>query len=377
MGQLFFCLALNWRNGPVNLTMPLTGLWTRRLFGYKRKSAPNIPFNQFVLGGKSTFAVDCYAHAWWKTGRSSGQMFSVYGSMVSRCCRLQVGGYGSLHWLNKSGLLKDAVLGRRRMISMTLKMPMYAPVISWALVKTVAYADASKKVKSCLPRHARTRFSADGYDQYVGRRLEEFLILMDRRPGISRKIWRWFSNNFAQATTVPFCQWAELFKPPILMKFWSAMTSPLWFIFRCSTFSEGGYTPPWNWPGGWASFNVKNRWHFLPVGCFSLFRHAATAILTWQILEFLWVSRESVQFGEKIIEVLPRHAPNWQRPYRHLNDNPGWGLTPGCKKARKREISNNAGKLTGRSRKWHDHQALDFCLQLRKRNSACLLRNWE
>ncbi len=82
-----------WRNGPV-LNNALSGL-DMALWDIKGKRA-GMPVYQ-LLGGKSRFAVDCYAHA---SGRDAQELAdSVRGHMEQgfRHIRIQLGAYGSPH----------------------------------------------------------------------------------------------------------------------------------------------------------------------------------------------------------------------------------------------------------------------------------------
>src|SRR4051812_19864356 len=80
-----------WRNGPV-LNNALSGI-DEALWDIKGKRA-NMPLYQ-LLGGKSRFAVDCYAHS---SGRDLSQLEESVRANLERGfrhIRIQLGGYGS------------------------------------------------------------------------------------------------------------------------------------------------------------------------------------------------------------------------------------------------------------------------------------------
>ncbi len=89
--QSFF-VSSYWRNGPV-LNNALSGL-DQALWDIKGKRA-KMPVYQ-LLGGKSRFAVDAYAHADGKTPEEVADHVQKYMDQGFRYVRIQQGGYGSL-----------------------------------------------------------------------------------------------------------------------------------------------------------------------------------------------------------------------------------------------------------------------------------------
>ena len=87
MWQAFF-VSSYWRNGPV-LNNALSGL-DQALWDIKGKRA-NMPVYQ-LLGGKSRFAVDCYAHADAKTSEEVANQVQKYMDQGFRYVRIQQGG---------------------------------------------------------------------------------------------------------------------------------------------------------------------------------------------------------------------------------------------------------------------------------------------
>src|SRR6201996_2181806 len=91
MWQSFF-VSSYWRNGPV-LNNALSGL-DQALWDIKGKRA-GMPVYQ-LLGGKSRFAVDAYAHADGKTPEEAADNVQHFMEQGFRYVRIQQGGYGSL-----------------------------------------------------------------------------------------------------------------------------------------------------------------------------------------------------------------------------------------------------------------------------------------
>ena len=86
-----FYVSSYWRNGPV-LNNVISGL-DEALWDIKGKRA-NMPVYQ-LLGGKSRFAVDCYAHANGNIHRKQWRkMYKKYMQQGFRHIRIQQGGYG-------------------------------------------------------------------------------------------------------------------------------------------------------------------------------------------------------------------------------------------------------------------------------------------
>ena len=105
MWQSFF-VSSYWRNGPV-LNNALSGL-DQALWDIKGKRA-NMPVYQ-LLGGKSRFAVDCYAHADGKSPEEVAVNVQKYMDQGFQYVRIQQGGYGSLYLAQKPDF-KDAGFG--------------------------------------------------------------------------------------------------------------------------------------------------------------------------------------------------------------------------------------------------------------------------
>ena len=106
MWQSFY-VSSYWRNGPV-LNNCISGL-DQALWDIKGKRA-NMPVYQ-LLGGKSRFAVDCYAHADGKTPEEVGENVQKFMAQGFRHIRIQLGGYGATGALNQEPDFKEAGFG--------------------------------------------------------------------------------------------------------------------------------------------------------------------------------------------------------------------------------------------------------------------------
>ena len=104
--QAFF-VSSYWRNGPV-LNNALSGL-DQALWDIKGKRA-NMPVYQ-LLGGKSRFAVDSYAHADGRDPQEVAANVQKYMAEGFRHVRIQQGGYGSMQ-LSQKPDFKESGFGR-------------------------------------------------------------------------------------------------------------------------------------------------------------------------------------------------------------------------------------------------------------------------
>src|SRR6058998_1540651 len=95
-----------WRSGPV-LNNALSGL-DMALWDIKGKRA-NMPVYQ-LIGGKSRFAVDCYAHSSGRDLKELEESVKMNMEQKFRHIRIQLGGYGSPQ-LSKDADFKDGGFG--------------------------------------------------------------------------------------------------------------------------------------------------------------------------------------------------------------------------------------------------------------------------
>src|SRR5688572_16907343 len=114
-----------WRNGPV-LNNALSGL-DQALWDIKGKRA-GMPVYQ-LLGGKSRFAIDCYAHAGGNTAEAIAEDVQKWIEKGFRHVRIQQGGYGALNLAQKPdfkeagfGMPTDAYMDQRTYLKSVPKM---------------------------------------------------------------------------------------------------------------------------------------------------------------------------------------------------------------------------------------------------------------
>ncbi|HEY8733125.1 MAG TPA: enolase C-terminal domain-like protein [Puia sp.] len=327
MWQSFY-VSSYWRSGGV-LNNALSGL-DQALWDIKGKRA-NMPVYQ-LFGGKSRFAVDCYAHADGKSPEEIAGNVQKYMDRGFRHVRIQQGGYGSLYLAQKPDF-KDAGFG--------------SPTDDF--IDERAYLQAVPK----MFKEVRTRCGDDIellHDTHervqpiniinLCKRLEEYNPYWIEDP-VSPENMDWFKQLRA-STTVPFAM-GELFNNP--NEYVSAIANHSFDYIRCHLSQIGGITPALKIARLAEFFNVKSAWHgpgdVSPVG------HAAQCHLDLAIWNF--GIQESVEFSDKLIEVFPG-SPVLKKGYLYINEAPGFGVDIDEKIASKYPISNRAGRWTIRKR---------------------------
>ncbi len=325
--QSFF-VSSYWRNGPV-LNNALSGL-DQALWDIKGKRA-NMPVYQ-LLGGKSRFAVDCYAHADGKTPEEIADNVQKYMDEGFRHVRIQQGGYGSLYLAQKPDF-KDAGFG----------------ALTDEFMDETAYLQAVPKMfKEVRKRCGETvELLHDTHERVqpinminLCRKLEEYNPYWIEDP-VSPENMDWF-KQLRESTTVPFAM-GELYNNP--NEFVNAMKNHYFDYIRCHLSEIGGLTPAMKVARLGEFFNVKSGWHgpgdVSPVG------HAAQCHVDLSIWNF--GIQESIHFSDKLIEVFPG-TPQLKKGYLYVNEAPGLGVDIDEKMAAKYPINNNAGKWIIRKR---------------------------
>ncbi len=327
MWQSFF-VSSYWRNGPV-LNNALSGL-DQALWDIKGKRA-NMPLYQ-LLGGKSRFAVDCYAHADGKTPEEVADNVQKYTDQGFRFVRIQQGGYGSLYLAQKPDF-KDAGFGRPTDDFMDSNAYVQAVPKLFKVVRQ----RCGENVDLLHDTHERVQ-PVDMIN--MCKRLEEYNPFWIEDP-LSPENMNWFKQLRA-STTVPFAM-GELFNN--YNEFVDAMANHSFDYIRCHLSQIGGITPAMKVARLGEFFNVKSGWHgpgdVSPVG------HSAQCHIDLAIWNF--GVQESINFSDKLIEVFPG-TPEIKKGYMYVNEAPGLGVDINEKLAAKYPINNHAGKWTLRKR---------------------------
>src|SRR5450432_4823022 len=325
--QSFF-VSSYWRNGPV-LNNALSGL-DQALWDIKGKRA-NMPVYQ-LLGGKSRFAVDCYAHADGKSPEEVAVNVQKYIDQGFRYVRIQQGGYGSLYLAQKPDF-KDAGFGSQTDDFMDENAYLLAVPKMFKEVRK----QCGENVELLHDTHERVQ---PMNMINMCRRLEEYNPYFIEDP-VSPENMDWF-KQLRMSTTVPFAM-GELFNNP--NEFVSAMASHSFDYIRCHLSQVGGITPAMKIARLGEFFNVKSAWHgpgdVSPVG------HAAQCHVDLAIWNF--GVQESVEFSDKLREVFPG-TPELKKGYFYVNEAPGFGVDIDEKIAAKYPINNHAGRWTIRKR---------------------------
>jgi mannonate dehydratase len=325
--QSFF-VSSYWRNGPV-LNCALSGL-DQALWDIKGKRA-RMPVYQ-LLGGKSRFAVDCYAHADGKTPEEVSENVQKYMEQGFRYVRIQQGGYGSLY-LAKQPDFKDAGFGKNTDGFMD---PHAYQLAVPRLFQTVR-KNCGEEVELLHDTHERLQ-PLDVIN--MCKRLEEFDPFWIEDP-VSPENMHWFKQIRA-STSVPLAM-GELFNNP--NEFVESITNHWFDYIRCHVSQIGGITPAMKVARLGEFFNVKTGWHgpadVSPVG------HAAHCHIDLAIWNF--GVQESVFFSEQLREVFPG-SPVVKNGYLHVNEAPGLGIDIDEKLAAKYPVTNKAGNWTLRKR---------------------------
>jgi mannonate dehydratase len=325
--QAFF-VSSYWRNGPV-LNNAISGL-NQALWDIKGKRA-NMPVYQ-LLGGKSRFAVDCYAHADGKDPQEVAANVQKYMADGFRYVRIQQGGYGSLY-LAQQPDFKDAGFGKTTDQFMDSRAYVLAiPKLFKEVRKT-----CGEEVELLHDTHERVQ-PQDMIN--MCKRLEEYdpFFIEDPLTPENRSWWK----QLRASTTVPFAM-GELFNN--LNEFVQEIADHSFDYIRCHVSQIGGITPAMKVAHLAELFNVKSAWHgpgdVSPVG------HAAHCHIDLNIWNF--GIQESIFFSEKEKEVFPG-TPELKKGYLYVNEAPGLGIDIDEKLAAKYPITNNAGKWTIRKR---------------------------
>jgi mannonate dehydratase len=320
MWQSFY-VSSYWRNGPV-LNNCISGL-DQALWDIKGKRA-NMPVYQ-LFGGKSRFAVDCYAHAEGSDPSLVADKVQELQAKGFRHIRIQQGGYGGTG-ANKAqpdfkaagyGYPNDQYMNESAYLKAIPKL--FDGVRKRCGEELELLHDIHERVQ---PMNAINMI----------KQLEDYRPFFIEDP-FSPENMEWFKQLRA-STTVPIAM-GELFnninefKMPMVLQ---------WFDFiRVHVSQIGGITPAMKIArlGEW--FNVRTAFHgpgdVSPVG------HSAHAHLDLPIWNF--GIQESVNFSEKLQSIFSG-CPTMKDGYMYVNEVPGLGVDVNEKEAAKYPIGTKS-----------------------------------
>jgi mannonate dehydratase len=293
-----------WRNGAV-LNNALSGI-DQALWDIKGKRA-GMPVYQ-LLGGKSRFAIDCYAHAGGNTPEAIAEDVQKWIEKGFRHVRIQQGGYGALN-LSQKPDFKDAGFGMHS----DAYMDQHTYLKSVPKMFDVVRKRCGEDVQLIHDMHERVE-PIDAINMI--KKLEDYDPFFIEDP-FSPENPKWF-KMLRENTSVPIAM-GELFNN---QNEWKEPMVNQWFDFiRCHVSQIGGITPAMKVArlGEW--FNIRTAWHgpgdVSPVG------HAANAHIDYAIWNF--GIQESVDFNEAMLEVFPG-SPYLKNGYMYVNEAPGLGV---------------------------------------------------
>jgi mannonate dehydratase len=310
-----------WRNGPV-LNNALSGL-DQALWDIKGKRA-GMPVYQ-LLGGKSRFAVDCYAHS---SGRDLAQLEESVRANVERGfrhIRIQLGGYGSPQLSTKPDF-EEQSFG--------------LPVESHMDAKP--YLNAVPK----MFEHIRSKFGDDLellHDVHeriepiaavnLCKELERYHPFFIEDP-LAPEANEYF-KMIRQQTSTPIAM-GELFNNP--HEWVGLISNRLIDFIRVHISQVGGLTAARKIAALAECFQVRSAWHgpadVSPVG------HAANAHLDLAIHNF--GIQEAVQFNQATQDVFPG-LPTMKNGYMFVNEAPGLGVDLNEELAKKFPLPESPG----------------------------------
>jgi mannonate dehydratase len=293
-----------WRNGPV-LNNALSGL-DQALWDIKGKRA-NMPVYQ-LLGGKSRFAVDCYAHASGNSPEAVADDVSKYMEEGFRHVRIQLGGYGSTA-LSQSPDFKKAGFGLDR----DNYMDAFTYRKSTIEIFEKTREQCGERVELLHDMHERLQ-PMEAIN--LIKELEQFRPFFIEDP-FSPENNRYF-KLLRENTSVPIAM-GELFNSP--HEWVDPMKDQLFDFIRIHISQIGGITPAMKVARLGEAFNVRTAWHgpgdVSPVG------HAANAHIDLAVWNF--GIQERVNFSDQLREIFPG-APYIENGYMYVNEAPGLGV---------------------------------------------------
>lgn len=316
MWQSFY-VSSYWRNGPV-LNNALSGL-DQALWDIKGKRA-NMPVYQ-LLGGKSRFAIPCYAHAGGKTPEAVADDVQKFIDKGYNYVRIQQGGYGATGTDQDQPDFKEAGYGYERDNYMDTQAYLKSVPKMFEMVRK----QCGEKVELLHDIHERIQ-PTEAINMI--NKLEEFNPFFIEDP-LSPENTGWW-KELRQSTNVPIAM-GELFNN--INEFLEPMANHYFDYIRCHVSQIGGLTPAMKVArlGEW--FGIRTAWHgpgdVSPVG------HAAQAHIDLAIWNF--GIQEGREFSEAERAVFPG-SPTMKDGYMYVNEAPGFGVEVDEKEAAKYSI---------------------------------------
>lgn len=313
MWQSFY-VSSYWRNGPV-LNNAISGL-DQALWDIKGKRA-NMPVYQ-LLGGKSRFAIPCYAHAGGRTPETVAEDVQKFMDKGYRHVRIQQGGYGAVGTDQKPPDFKAAGYGYKEDNYMDPQVYLRSVPKMFETVRKQCGDDVE------LLHDIHERVQPTEAINMINK-LEEFRPFFIEDP-LSPENKGWW-KELRQSTNVPIAM-GELFNN--INEFLEPMANHYFDFIRCHVSQIGGLTPAMKVArlGEW--FGIRTAWHgpgdVSPVG------HAAQAHIDLAIWNF--GIQEGREFSEEEQAVFPG-CPTMKNGYMHINEAPGFGVEVNEKEAAK------------------------------------------
>jgi mannonate dehydratase len=310
-----------WRNGPV-LNNALSGL-DGALWDIKGKRA-NMPVYQ-LLGGKSRFAVDCYAHASGNTPEEVAASVQQYMAQGFRHVRIQQGGYGGTGALIQKPDFKSAGFGYEDDIFMNEGAYLKSVPKMFNVVRKVCGDD----VELLHDVHERVQ-PMDVINMIKA--VEDYHPYFIEDP-FSPENMEWF-KQLRMSTAVPIAM-GELFNN--INEFKMPMVNQWFDYIRVHISQVGGITPAMKIArlGEW--FNIKTAFHgpgdVSPVG------HAAQAHIDLAVWNF--GIQEAVHFSDKLKSIFTG-CPTMANGYMSVNEVPGIGVDINEKEAARYPIGTKS-----------------------------------
>lgn len=320
MWQSFY-VSSYWRNGPV-LNNAISGL-DQALWDIKGKRA-NMPVYQ-LLGGKSRFAIPCYAHAGGRTPEAVAEDVQKFMDKGYKHVRIQQGGYGATGADKDEPDFKAAGYGYEKDNYMNPQIYLRSVPKMFQLVRK----QCGEEVELLHDVHERVQPT-----QAINmiNQLEEYRPFFIEDP-ISPENRGWW-KELRQSTNVPIAM-GELFNN--INEFLDPMANHYFDYIRCHVSQIGGLTPAMKVArlGEW--FGIRTAWH--GPGDVSPIGHAAQAHIDLAIWNF--GIQEGREFSEQEQAVF-KGCPTMQNGYMHVNEGPGFGMDVDEKEAKKYPITTKS-----------------------------------